>query len=133
VKSNKPDKRRVLAVTLAAAAALATAAGAAHAQAPALKTQAKPVIRSVDVKTATATQRVVTVATAGRRFQHVVVCDLQASSCVSADHVRRNRWRGLLPSRDPAGPYRIGVIARSGRDYASASVGNAEAPPPFMP
>jgi hypothetical protein len=132
--SDKPHKKSfLLATALAAVSILALGAGGASAQAPVPKTQGKPVIRAVHVKAAAPSGRVVTIATAGRRFHAVVVCDLQASSCVNADRIRRNTWRAALPSQDPAGPYRIGVVARSGHDFVTKTLGTAAAAPPFMP
>lgn len=118
---------------LAAAAALAIGAGAANAHAATPKSQSKPAIASVRVKATTGAQRVVTIGTVGRPFQHVTVCDLRATTCVSANRVRRTKWRAVLPAQDASGRFRIGVIARSGHDYVTKSFGNAEAAEPFMP
>jgi hypothetical protein len=133
VTSNEPDKVRVFTAALAAAAAFAIGAGAVNAHAATPKAHAKPVIRAVHVKAGAPAQRVVAISTVGRPFQHVAVCDLRATTCVTADHVRRNRWRAILPAQDLNDPYRIGVIARSGRDYVVKSFGTAEAAEPFMP
>jgi|tagenome__1003787_1003787.scaffolds.fasta_scaffold20506131_2 hypothetical protein len=126
--SDEPDRVRVFTAAIAAAAALAIGAGGATAHAA----PAKPVIHSVHVK-ASPTQRLVAISTVGRPFQHVAVCDLRATTCVTAGRAGRNEWRAVLPAQEPDGHYRIGVIARSGRDYVTKSFGNAEAAEPFMP
>ena len=126
VTSHAANRVRASGAAVAAAAALAIGAGAAYAQ-------AGPDISAVHVKAAAPAQRAVVISSVGRPFQHVAVCDLQATACVSAHRVGRHRWRAILPAQDLSAPYRIGVVARSGDDYVIKSFGDGEAAEPFTP